>query len=201
MQTKTKITLALAAVTAVGGLLAGIAALADGGGSTANKSGGDINVGTGANGGCYVAGHDNVVECPSPASITATGASDSAIAHSISRSATPAGEGPWAFTVLHDDVGGRYLGLWIRSSPNRAGYHIGLALHLAPVFVDCVKTTRFDPDPGTGSGPRWYKVHWPNSKPSESSEFSSSPSDPAQGWAYAYYLSPNGTNGQVRQCA
>jgi hypothetical protein len=138
------------------------------------------------------------VNCPAPVRVS-SGPADPAVEQSIAGTASPAPPGPWAFTVLYDEVGGKPLGLYIRSSPERSGFHIGLAQRLTTVWVDCVKTNRYDPDLGTGNGPHWFKVHWANKRKSEAT-FDSSPSDPAQGWAYAYYLRPNGTNGHVPAC-
>jgi hypothetical protein len=202
MDRKTKISLGIAAVAAAGALIGGIAALVahDSGGSNSHDSHNQANVTiSGGAGGCIGAGQNVVVNCPSPAPIN-TDQPDSSIASSIARTARPAAPGPWAFTVLFDEVGGKPLGLYIRSSPDRNGHHIGLALHLTAVWVDCVKVTTFDPDLGTGNGPRWYKVHWPSAERSDAIG-RSDPSDPAQGWAYAYYLRPNGTNGQVPACS
>lgn len=198
----------------VGLIIAGVAALAavltaivtlthknsssnSGNNASGSKNSAGISVG-GSAGGCYAAGQNAVVNCAPPAPVNPT-APDPSIAASISRDASPAGSGPWAFTVLFDEVGGKPLGLFIRSSPEKAGFHLGLAEHLTAVWVDCVKTNQFDPDPGTGGGPRWYKVHWPSNVRSDA-VLQSSPSDPAQGWAYAYYLRPNGTNGHVPAC-
>jgi hypothetical protein len=202
---KGKITLGIAAVAAVGALLAGVGPLLssqENGPTTSpgnvNASGGAVAGAGGQNNGCVAIGNSScVLTSPSPVD---PNAADDATARGIYLNKAPSGRGPWPFTVLHDVVAGSHIGLWIRSSSERDGHHIGLAAHANPVWVDCIKTSSFNPEPGLSTGARWYKVHWPRTDPTDA-PMSSSPSDPAQGWAYVYYLSPNGTDGKVPVCA
>lgn len=201
MSQKRTIALTFAGIAAIAAVVTAIVTLTrhtSGNDSSTNSHNSAGTSVTGSAGNCIVAGQNQVVNCPAPASVDPS-APDNSVEASISRSPSPAGSGPWAFTVLYDEVGGKPLGLFIRSSPDKSGFHIGLAQHLTPVWVDCVEVNQFDPDPGTGSGPRWFRVHWPSATQSNA-ELQSSPSDPAQGWAYAYYLRPNGTNGKVPAC-
>lgn len=92
-------------------------------------------------------------------------------------------------------MGGQSVDLLVRDTPTRAGHRLGLVAHLSTVWVDCVRTTDFDPDPGTGFGPRWYRVHVQAARPVMTSD----PTDQTA-WAYGYYLSPNGHDGQLPDC-
>jgi hypothetical protein len=131
--------------------------------------------------------------CAEPPRVAA--GDDRAAADAIRGTVRPAAPGPWPFVVLFDEG----EGLKIRDSAERAGSQVGLAIGRSTVWVDCVTTSSFNPEPGGPAGPRWYKVHWPNATPSEQVR-SSGPGDPANAWAYARYLVPNGTDGSVPAC-
>lgn len=124
-----------------------------------------------------------------------TGESDQQVADGMFR-ANVYPRTPAPFRVLFDE---NPRDLFIRSSPRKSGHHIGLALHGADVWVDCVTTSDFNADPSTPGGPKWYRVRWPTSGPSDAVG-SSSPSDPSHGWAFAYYLRPDASNGKVPAC-
>ncbi len=164
-------------------------------GSGCSKSGG------GSENGCVVNANGNgtTVNCggapPVAIASDAPNADDAEVAKQIRRDSAPMGSGPWAFSVLFDNK----IGLFVRNNPEQSGYHLGYAAHGAILYVDCVKDSSFDPEPGQGFGPHWYRVHWPNSTKSEEL-YASNPSDPPQGWAWAFYMRPNGTNGNVPKC-
>lgn len=124
------------------------------------------------------------------------GLSDDVIEEQLRGPEDPQPPGPWPFVVLFDQG----QGIFIRSSPGREATRIGLAPHASVVWVECVARSDFDPEPGLNYGAYWYRVRWPNTAPSEAFGVST-PSDPAQGWAYAYYLRPSGTNGNVPACS
>lgn len=186
---RAQVGLAVAAVGALGALLAGVAAFRSGGataGSSSTTVGGD-------NSGCIAVGSGScqvVAPLPLP-----TGESDQQIADGMYR-ASVYPRTPAPFKVLFDE---NPRDLFIRSNARKDGYHIGLTLHGSDVWVDCVTTSDFNADPSTPGGPRWYRVHWPTSARSNAVG-SSSPSDPPQGWAFAYYLRPDGSNGKVPPC-
>lgn len=118
------------------------------------------------------------------------------IEEKLRRPENPQPPGPWPFVVLFDQG----QGLFILSSPEREATRIGLASHASVVWVNCIALSDFDPDPSLNYGGYWYRVHWPSTGPSKTFDVST-PSDPAQGWAYAYYLRPSGNNGNVPACA
>lgn len=191
----------IAAVAAAGALLQGLGAFSSGseaGSTTVTADRGGNAVTGGQSNSCVASGAGATVTCLSPTPVAAE-LDDKAAEQSILGTATPAAPGPWPFTVLYDQQDGKDVGVWVRSAPTRAGFHIGLAGHAQTVWVDCVRTTDFNADPGLPTGPRWYKVHWPRAERSDALA-SSSPSDPAQGWVYVYYVRPNGTNGKVPTC-
>lgn len=182
------------AVTVVGVVIGAVGlTLAGGGGNRVSTS---IS-GTGNTlGGCGIGNISGTVVCPPPTSVPSDVADDEA-ARSIARPhVTPVGQGPWAFTVLHDQK----IGLFVRNEPGKAGFHIGLLPHGQMAYVDCFTTSDFDPEPALGYGPRWFKIHWPSTVEQDTA-LTSSPSMPAQGWAWGYYLTLNGHNGQIPQCA
>lgn len=165
-------------------------------------SGGDANAAeNGSNAGsverCGVLGNGNVVNCgggePQPVD---PNAGDAEAEQDLRGDTDPQGDGPWAFNVLFDND----EGIFIRNVPEMAGGHrIGYATSGSVVWVDCVVTSTFDPEPGLGHGPIWYRVRWPNTALSEEA-FVSDPNHPPQGYAWSFYLRPNGTNGDVPQC-
>jgi hypothetical protein len=194
----------ITSIAALGTLVGGVAAACSaadagggavgGGGNTATAEGTGNNAGNvdGDNDGCVAVGGDcNYVE-PEPVDPADP---DEAIEQEIFRATPPDGEGPWPFTVLYE--GGQ--GLFVRTGPHRDDFRLGYTNHATTVWVDCVTTSDFDPVPSLDTGPTWYRVHWPNSERSDEG-LSSEPADPAQGFAYAGYLRPNGHNGDVPEC-
>ncbi len=119
---------------------------------------------------------------------------------SMARPVDPEPPGPWAFTVLYDDG----EGLFMRTTPDKAGKRIGYAVSAAVVHVECYKRSDYEPEPGRQFGKTWYKVHWPTATPAANQEappaMTSSPGDPAQAWAWGFYLRPNGHNGKIPAC-
>lgn len=90
-------------------------------------------------------------------------------------------------------------GMWVRSSGDRGGHHVGAVADNSTVWADCAATTDFDPDPADDAGPRWLRVRWPVTAPSDK-VYSSQPSDPHTGWLYAGQTVPVGHNGQMPVC-
>jgi hypothetical protein len=187
------VSLFIAAVAATGALLAGIAAFGgnDGGDKpvTTNQGGGTQVVCKQVTDGCKI---ENIqVVTPSP------GLDDNAVAAQIRR------DGPWGkpgarpFMVLRDKISDDELGLYVRTTPTADGKRIGIIQHHDTAWVECKVTTDFDPDPGTGNGPLWYRVHYHEVS---GGPLESNPTDPTTGWSYAYYLSPNGHNGELPTC-
>lgn len=144
---------------------------------------------------CVAQGSSQVICNLAPPQTVSPNEGDDDAAKRIKRDVAPTGEGPWAFSVLFDDR----EGLFVRTSPEKDGQRIGYLPHAGIMYVDCWKTSGFDPVPGLNYGPRWYLVHWPSVEPSEG-PLRSSPAFPAQGWAWGYYLQPNGHNGTIPQC-
>ena len=107
----------------------------------------------------------------------------------------PVPPGPWPFSVI--DVGD--LGLKIRSSGTKGGQQIGSAAENTAVWADCVLLTDFTPPAENMVGPRWIRIRWPNNVPTRA-YFTSEPSNPFEGWAYAGNLVPAGHNGEIPSC-
>ncbi len=187
----------IGSIAAIGTLIGGVAAACGGGGgNTAAADGTGNNAGNvgDENAGCVVIGEGSC-ELTTPKPVDPDD-SDASIEQKIYRDVAPEGEGPWPFTVLYDDG----QGLFVRNIPERDGYRIGYARHAAVVWVDCVTTSDFDPNPSMGAGPTWYQVRWSNDERSDEA-FRSEPSDPAKGFSFAGYLQPNGHNGDVPECS
>lgn len=109
--------------------------------------------------------------------------------------ANPTGPGPWPYVV----VDAAQLGLKIRSTNDATGTQIGSATNRLTLWVDCISTSTFDPEPPSGAGPAWLRVRWPNSKPTNQ-YFNSEPNQPDRGYAYAGHAIPYGHNGKIPTC-
>jgi hypothetical protein len=107
----------------------------------------------------------------------------------------PTGTGPWAFVVVR--TGER--GLVARSSAEQTGIQIGSVANRDLIWVNCLRISKFDPEPPTGSGPRWLQIRWPNTNPTRQF-LKSEPSSRFVAYIYAYYAIPWGHNGIVPKC-
>lgn len=193
MSTGNRITLAGVIVTALGALVALFAWL------TADASTRQDQTGDGDGDRIGLACRENAtcVNQPALPPPDADDMTDEELAAQLRKPGVSPRKGPVPFIVLHDEDP---QNLVIRSSPFRNGFRIGVAEHRSTVYVDCVRTSGFDPVPAVGWGPQWYKVHWPSSARSEA-PMKSHREDPAQGWAYGFYLEPQGSNGEIPTCS
>ncbi len=141
-------------------------------------------------------GGNSVIACQPPSCATVDlVAADAEAARRLYSDKAPKPPGPWPFVVLFDDG----LGLYVRSSPEMAGFTTGLAAHGAVLWVDCRVKSAFDPEPGDGLSPDWLRVRWPTSLRTQAPQ-TSLPTDASRGWAFGKYLAPSGHNGSVPRC-
>jgi hypothetical protein len=151
---------------------------------------------------CEQSGHDNTQDCDVTPPKVDPSADSRAAAKTIFRDVPPVGRGPWPFAVLNDNVGSQNVGQYVLSAPNRRGHHVGLALHASTLWVECRLVTDFDPDPSSGNGPEWLRIHWSrNPATTTNAAGTSSPSGPFRGFVYAAYPAPDGSNGKVPTCS
>ncbi len=166
----------------------GNAAGAQGNGAAGNVQGNNPCVAIGAGAVATCPGHNPIPLDPDT--------SDKKAEQKIFRDARPVAPGPWAFSVLYD----KGIGVFVRNEPvKEGGYRIGFVPTGTVVWVDCVTRSSFDPEPGLMHGALWYRLRWPNNARSEKA-FASEPNDPPQGYAWSFYLRPNGHNGDVPDC-
>ncbi|MEY2474048.1 MAG: hypothetical protein QOK28_3377 [Actinomycetota bacterium] len=107
----------------------------------------------------------------------------------------PHGSGPWPFVVVRDHG----IGLKVRTTPLADGEQIGGLSSRHTAWVACQRHTDFDPEPSLETGALWYQLRWPSVTPGTDLR-ESGYSDKYTGWAFGYYLTPLGQNGDVPDC-
>lgn len=112
----------------------------------------------------------------------------------------PSPSGPWPYAVFNTiDSHGIDIGLKVRAGPELRDSQVGSASRRAIVWAECVVTNTFDPEPDTGIGPTWLRIHWPNNSPT-TQYFQSSPTDIFRAYVYAGYVLPFKHNGDIPRC-
>jgi hypothetical protein len=191
------VTIGVGVITAVG-VAAGVLALVNNG-----KSGGGDTVSSNrvsqVSGGCGQVGVTNNCEVlvEQLDEFSARARNEAEFRREVAKASTgpPQGSGPWTYVV----VGTGDLGLKVRSNGEQDGVHVGGVTNQSILWVDCVATTSFEPDPVINAGAKWLRVRWPNQRPSKE-WFSSAPGDKYRGYAYVGYTIPYGHNGNIPAC-
>lgn len=107
----------------------------------------------------------------------------------------PEGPGPWPFAAIPATPS---LGLAVRNAPGAEGVEIGRVEFNAAAWAICQLGDDGE-NAGVAGGRIWYKIRWPNERPS-SEFFFSSPSDRFTGWIPAELGVPIGHNGKISSC-